>query len=695
VIHKTARELGDRGPDELSTILNEAIPRWAKLTGTKLGTNSYTFRIGSDSKFQDYDLKRYIDDLNEARETDLSGMTAILFLRGLFEEYAKELSFTAHTLLYAPAKVEATLRKLREFRELIDRKPCRDAAEAFRAKTRAAALHYKYDVTKLKKYLEDEWLLGELRLAASRSIKRLNTHQFTQGAPDPLPLQYNRQIFEFTNINSFLAALQRQWVSGITLALIRSEDVYQAYFVLGLRNGETLTILTDFEEGAHPEYHRMTRRPERRLEERAKLHWFPYHLLDVDPVKHRQLKDKTAIVPLNAKAIPIEEVADLEPGEFVWLMLLFDLIVEKFGKNDFKTPELSYTGEMVVSPHALIEGNHALVRSGQYQPLVLPKLTVETTTVERADTEPPNGFNAWMEERYRTHVPELILDVVGERKALDVGKQMTKLLPGKADSKNLPALRRQPGVIGWYRDDRIQELHPNALDPTYIGTKAEIERNRAWAARTNMMQVIQRFAVAEFVAKQTLILSWYRKRLERNMPFLLKAVACGELVAPTTKWKSQIDHDFPNEDELVWTTNNILRQQIAPTWWKAFPGDSFSNRGITFGEWVHPHVECALDPPTRASVFTIISPDNPRALALLMGIPEKKLPWPLQHWTTREPYTGNSILRRIDPQDCVLDNPWRHLELRITFALCKREFNRIRKEHGLPAKEAVVPKEAE
>jgi hypothetical protein len=671
--------------DELSDILNEAIPRWAKLTGTKLGTKSYSFRIGSDSKFQDHDLKRYIDDLNKARETDLSGMTAILFLRGLFEEYVKELSFQAHALLYAPTKVATTIGKLRDFHELIDREPCRDAVETFRDKVRAAALHYGYDARRLKKYLEDEWMLGELRLSASRSLTRLHTHQFAQGEPDPNPLQYNRQIFEFTNINSFLAALQRQWISGITLALIRGNDVYQAYFVLGLRNGQTLTILTDFEEGAHPEYHSMTRRPDRRLDERARLHRFPYRLLDADPVKHKQQKDKTAIVPLNAKAVPVEEIANLEPDEFVWLMLLFDLVAEKFGRDDFKAAELSYTGEMVVSPHTLIEGNHALVRSGQYSPLVLPKLTVETTTVERADTEKPNGFNAWMEDRYRHHVPELILDVVGERKALDVGKQMTKLLPGKADPDDLPALRRQPNVIGWYRDDRIQTIHPHALDPTYIGTKADIERNRAWAARTNMAQVIQRFAVAEFIAKQAMILSWYRKRLERNLPFLLKAIALGELVAPKTKWKSQIDHGFPDEDKLVWTTGNILEQEIAPTWWKAFPGDSFSTRGIAFGEWVHPHVECALDPPTRASVFTVITPDNPRALALLMGIPENRLPWPLQNWTTREPYTGNSILRRIDPQDCVLDNPWRHLELRVTFALCKREFNRIRKEHGLGA----------
>jgi len=115
--------------------------------------------------------------------------------------------------------------------------------------------------------------------------------------------------------------------------------------------------------------------------------------------------------------------------------------------------------------------------------------------------------------------------------------------------------------------------------------------------------------------------------------------------------------------------------------------------GIELGTWDTKRGvrTCAIDPTLRASVFTIIQPDNPRALALLMGIPEKRLPWPLQHWTTREPYTGNSILARIDPQDSRLDDPWRHLELGITIALSNRAFKRLRKEHGLsrtPRKDA-------
>ena len=671
----------------LNDILNEAIPRWAALTGTKLGTNTYTFTIGSDSEFQSYALKKYVDDLNEARTLDLSGTTAILLLRGLFGAYVTEMSFTAQTLLYSSSTVELALKPLREFRELIDLPPCREAVEDFRDTLRSAARHYGYDLQKLKTHLEDERVLGQLRLAAQRSLERLAVHQFSQGPRGAGPVQYNREIFEFTSVNSFLYALRQQMVSGITLALIRSSnedgDVYRSYFVLGMRNGETITILTDFQEGAHPEYHHVTRRPDRRLEERARQHWFPYRLLGLDPVKHKQLRNKAALVRVEAKATAIEEIPNLEPSEFVWLTLLFDLIRDKFDRDDFKTPELSYTGEMIVNPLALVEGAHALVLARHYKPLALPKLTVLTATPELADNEKPLGHNAWLEDRYRDRVPEILLDVIGERRALEVGKEVAKLLPGKIDRDDLPEERRQPGVFGWGRDRRIEPLNPLALDPAYFGTQKDIERNRAWYARTNLIAGVQRLAVAEFAAKHRMILSWYRKRIERNMAFIWKAIATGELLAPITSWKSHDEHGFPNEDELRWKMGNILSQKRAAKYNPFHP-----RKAVEFGGWDRAcnYCLCAIDAPMRATVFTLISPDNPRALALLMGIPEKKIPWPLQRWTTREPYTGNSLLRRIDPQDSRLDNPWRHLDLRLSIALSKRAYNRLCKQYGVKPK---------
>src|SRR4029077_1113969 len=118
--------------DELNKILNEALPRWAKLTGTRLGTSSYTFNPGSNSEFQDHDLKKYVADLNMARALDVSGTTAILLLRGLFEAYVREISFRVHALLFEPERVEPILSGLRAFHALITRSPCEEAVLEFR-----------------------------------------------------------------------------------------------------------------------------------------------------------------------------------------------------------------------------------------------------------------------------------------------------------------------------------------------------------------------------------------------------------------------------------------------------------------------------------------------------------------------------------------------------------------------------------
>lgn len=676
--------------DDLNTILNEAVPRWAKLTGTKLGTDRYVFRIGSDSQFQEYALKTYIDDLNEARQRDTSGGVAIMLLRGLFEAYVTELAFGGRALLFEHERVEQKLGPLRTFHASIHQEPCQASVTDFLSELRTAATHYGYDLQKLKKLLSDEMELAKLRLSALRSIEKLKVHQFSQGDPDSIPLQYNKQIFEFYNINSFIHALRQQWVSGITLTIICDPSVYFSYFCLGMRNGDIVTVLTDFDEGAHPEHKRMSRRPDRLLERRAEEHWFPYRLLkskDADPV------ESTTLVPLNTSAVPIEEVSNLEPEEFIWLILLFDLIKVRYGENamDHVVPQLSYTGEMVITPHVLIEATNALVQSGKYQPLILPILTVDTATSEAADTRKSVGHNAWMEERYACRVPDAVLDIVGDQKALELSEQTETPLSKDADDNpdlpDLPELRRQPNTLIWDRKDlRKEPIHLSSLDPTYFGTRDQIQRNRAWVARRNLMKVVQRYATADFVAKKQQILSWYRARLERNMPRLLEAVARGMLLAPTWEYKSHANpgNPFPWNDSIIEKPEcNILQQKSADRFNKAFPGEYLGLSGVLFGEKMWPESKCYLDKETRATVFSIFSPDNPKALAVLLGIKESKLPWPLQHWTTREPYTGNHILDRIDPQDSLLDNPWRHLDLHVKIVLCKREFAKLCKQHNV------------
>ena len=62
----------------------------------------------------------------------MDGRRADRLLRGLFEAYVQECVFKVHTMLYEPAKVEATLSEMREFHALITPPVCEEAVIEFR-----------------------------------------------------------------------------------------------------------------------------------------------------------------------------------------------------------------------------------------------------------------------------------------------------------------------------------------------------------------------------------------------------------------------------------------------------------------------------------------------------------------------------------------------------------------------------------
>ena len=168
---RRAAERSDPAADDLNEILNDAVPRWAELTGTKLGTSKFTVTIGSNSEFQDLDLKKYIEALNDSRTLDTTGTTAILLLRGLFEAYVAEKSFKLHALLYAPdqgredARTAPSLPRADHASHRV-RTPSTRSARRFEPRPFTTATISASS----RSCLEDDRTLGELRLAASRSL---------------------------------------------------------------------------------------------------------------------------------------------------------------------------------------------------------------------------------------------------------------------------------------------------------------------------------------------------------------------------------------------------------------------------------------------------------------------------------------------------------------------------------------------
>jgi hypothetical protein len=151
------------------------------------------------------------------------------------------------------------------------------------------------------------------------------------------------------------------------------------------------------------------------------------------------------------------------------------------------------------------------------------------------------------------------------------------------------------------------------------------------------------------------LLKWVGGRVKANQEFLLNAAAQGKLVLPVIEQGSERSFS----PKMVKKQKNCLYQYVGKRAYRKFGYVSLTKSELFLGE-TNRHsldIRCAENGAV-ASIFTRIIPNNPAALAIVFGVKEEELPWQLKHWFVEEPYSGNCILDRVDPEDWVLNNPW-------------------------------------
>lgn len=707
----------------VNQLVNEALKRWGVVVGLDKKMEDRTISIGGrEEAFSSYDLQRHVEELNVSRKRDPSGLTTLMMLRGLTDHHLKTHAFTVYEVLTGLDKVNAELQPLRDLYALVEDPFYAKVMDDFAELLRKAADHYGVPGGRknkaLTELLADKYDLAMLRRDALKSIDKLEAHQFCRGEPDPKSLMYNEKVFEFWNINSLLKTLQGQAVPGISMCLIRDpEAALSSFFVFAVKNGETLTVLTDRTEEAHPEGKFMHRRPSRDFEARAEQHWFPYQLLELeqDGRGDYYAKQRTSIVPYKVEAVPLKKIGELPAYQFVWAVLMFDLIRDKYWLNNLQLPDLSYTGEMVVKPDALLDVGSALVRSGQYvplqaAPLVLKDVSLDATKEQWAHKS--TEHNRWLEERYGDKVDVKYLNPVGEKAV----KQL------HADYKKDKSLAREERYISHASFDK--EIVPvggklASFSPVAFGTKEQLEKDRTWVGRVNKMRIIQGAAEKEYEKEKEKAKEWYRQALEKNAKQLLEWSARQEWKAKS--WRGGFGDTgfkvgyqrFKNEDRFC--------QLVAPHAYTfggrgiyinggdvmkvEYETDWGGKRGI-FGQYPkkavrkkknHGWMGCFFHRDVHAQVHSCFDPNCPEAIALLLGLEVKDLHWALQHWLPDEPYAGNHILDRVEPSDWVLHNPWKEFRVSVVFATCKTCIHDERKRLGLaPVKlERNIEKERE
>lgn len=646
--------------------VKEALELWVSLTG--IDPNSTKLRLG------DWEIQSLNNELRESLRLDTTNLSTLMLLDTFSKDYMKNRTFSVQEMLEDYDSVKDYLEKSKELQRILSDKELEEKKESFKKWLVEALEHYHIENSKVYTMATSYEELGFLRRDALRSIKNLEVHQFSQGSGSEESPKYVKQVHEFWNINSLIRTMSKEeTLSGISLNLIRDPLGTSSYFAFGVKNGETLTILTDKPSYAHPLQKYMTRRPGRGLSERVSRNHFPYKLLDIEFDSRGDMYVKegnsTEVAVYQSELRPLKDLKDLEPDEVIWIVMMFSLIKEKFWDKGFRTKELSYTGEMVANQGALTSTMKSLSIQN-YQVLELnPIKNEEVSTEELKDnwSSTPTGKNKWMEDRYGDKVNETILNLIGHN-------QQVPLL-GESQTVHEISKQEFDERARFSTSDDVSHRELMKLDSSLFGTKEEIHKNQLWTARYNKALLLQQEANKEFKERKQEIRTFYAESIEKNKDNILKAIAKGEMIAPTYEHDWGTFGDNPNTKD-----KNILRllkedDRSFVSTWRCAKLSTPREDG---------HYGCYVN-GGKATIVAHFKPKTPKALAMLCGCEISELPDVLQFWNKAEIYSGNHLIGNIDPMEWVVKNPWEEIKFDLEVFLSKSGYNQLQKQYGVPA----------
>lgn len=644
---------------------------WAEITGFNLEAATRDF-----DNTNDWRLQTVMKDLRRAQELDPTDSLFLMLLEESLDDHLAQTSVTALQYLSDPAKFDRQLALARRIRELLAGSGMPKVREDLRATVMRALDHYgagdRADVLEL---LNKRGSIGYLwRDALEAMDKSLAVHQFLQGdgeEPGYRPL-YQSWVLGFWSVNDALR-LAANMPSGISLAMIRDREAIHSHFAFVVRNGGNLSIVTDVTDWVHPMQKMMSRRPDRRLEERAGRSRFPYELLNIQyhtdedgEVVGLFVPRAEGIVPHQARAYKIKRVSEIAADEVAWTAMMFALLTKKFFVDNWKATELSYTAEMVDVPRVLeIAADRAglPVPVDSYKPLMAAPLHSVELTAERVSVEgnmKTEGTNAWMEARYASQVNDDLLNLTAEPNGA------TLMLTKSGGTTELTAQQADSYKRG-FRMGLPEDLHSeiSQFDASLFGSAERLAADRLFIARFNQAREIGRLADAEFDRRKSEITAWWQDVIKRRTEFLFERILANSLAVKTDLSEAayynprNFTHLKDGEREILHrlplkeTLDDHFRRSIGVT---VLGGRDYRVASSKY--------RCAKSgrPATDGVRFRVTTADDVAAVA---GLQRSELPDVLQHYSATSRHAGNHLLNRIDPMDWSVRNPWSSLNFEI------------------------------
>ncbi len=647
------------------------------------------------SKF-DYEHGRVFESISEALELDHSEIIATMLLAHYTNDYLKNTSVSLGELLGDFRPTLGKLDLVRKLQGILSRADILEPMEAFKAAMAAGLKHYGVsDRDDIHELIDNPVHLAMFRRDALKSMKNLRVDQFFSGEVEPAEVKpvYFQDVFQWWNVNSMLAAAVNM-PSGVSLNLIRDPNKFHSYFCFVIRNGGNLYVLTDAPEWVHPMQSQMSRRPDRHLDKRIARNWFPYSLLDIaydgesGDLYFKQIAT-TELALYQPDVIKLKSIAAIEPGEIIWTVMMFDLIVERFWKKKEQLAELSYTGEMIrVEDNLLERATSANLPVRDYKPISVQSLTVNDVLSENISENDGTGqvgfgVNVWMEERYKHLVDESSLNAMA-----NPGREL-KLRDGKIEMVEPSRFRGS-----WGSKNEVSIHH---LDLTMFGSKERILQDRKFVARYNFAKQVNDAAAKEYEATRADVARWFQQRIESRRSFLVnlcglrplwleqempdksfnsKLASCVTWVNREQSTSGEPGKLYPELPETLRSLTSLKRKKAGKSLldWDVFTLEDPINTT---------NPKCILTGATATYVVSF-DPMVSQDLAFLAGVAHEELPAVLQNWNLYRLYVGNNILDRIDPMEWAVENPWQKEKFRINVPLSKRGIAQLRKEAKMP-----------
>jgi hypothetical protein len=672
-------EIGSNNPQALPMEnLQQIIDVFSKMVGIDL--------MGDPDKIGSYDLSRMVKGLRRAQEIEPTQALFLMLLEEQADQFLRKTSITAYDHLERPDMFQSILSLAKTLRHLLATSGMVEEREYLRENMLKALRQYgAADREDVQKLLSGDLAIAHLWRDALEAMETtLETHQFMQGDPETEKPRYQEYVLGFWTINDAIR-LSMSMPAGIAMGLIRDPEAVHSYFVFIIRNGGTLTVVTDRTQWVHPNQRHLARRPDRHLSERMARSWFPYELLEVQYLTDEEgdvvglnVPRQEGIIPQQQRVIKLKALNKIDAQSIVWTSFMFAYLSARHFRANFKTPTMSFTAEMAELPRLIEASAHRAnvpAKIDDYTPLELPVITSHDLTTAyvaaHAGVSESTGHNAWMEERYKDAAQALLVQQIS-MPSLNRQYLVT-------DGSIAVAPRKPPHSLG---DDAHNPSYIGAftsMDASAFGSAEQIKKDYVFINRENQAVIINKLAKNEFEQRKDEVIASWLKLVEARKNALIELAYTGEFVVNSDRL-TEGDEDFSNSkrgnvDILHVFDLKTEAHEVSSDW---------SSSTTNFGEPVMKndsrgrpyrtgYYRCVVTdrPATHVACF---SPKDAVDLAAIAGIPVSELPDVLQHWSLKAPYVGNQNLQRLDPLEYEVENPWRKLEFKVRVYLSSFAF---------------------